>query len=42
VPAAVDAVRKWLYSPAVLHGAPVSVETTVDVNFSLAPATGSR
>lgn len=35
VPAALDAVKSRVYSPAIVNGAPVSVETTVDVNFSL-------
>ncbi|HTV57287.1 MAG TPA: energy transducer TonB [Verrucomicrobiae bacterium] len=34
--AAMDAVRQWRYSPTVLDGALVEVETTVTVNFSLA------
>ncbi|HWB85921.1 MAG TPA: TonB family protein [Bryobacteraceae bacterium] len=38
VPAAMDAVRKWAYSPTLLNGQPVEVETTVDVNFVPADA----
>jgi TonB family protein len=33
--AAVDAVMKWLYSPAILDGEPVESETQVDVNFTM-------
>jgi zinc protease len=33
--AAVDAVRKWRYSPTLLNGDPVAVETIIDVVFSL-------
>lgn len=33
--AAMDAVRKWRYSPTLLSGEPVEVETTITVNFSL-------
>ena len=38
--AALDAVRQWTYKPYVLKGAPVTVLTTVTVNFHLndAPA----
>jgi protein TonB len=35
-PAAVDAVRQWLYRPFLLNGEPVEVETTVTVTFQLA------
>jgi protein TonB len=31
--AAVSAVRQWTYKPYLLHGNPVTVETTVTVNF---------
>ena len=34
-PAAVDAVRQWLYKPFLLNGEPVEVETTVTVTFQL-------
>jgi len=37
VPAALDAVRKWRYSPALLNGKPVSVTTTLHVTFKLNP-----
>jgi protein TonB len=35
VPAAVDAVRQWVYQPTVLNGEPVEVLTTILVNFTL-------
>jgi TonB family protein len=35
-PAAMDAVKQWVYQPTILNGAPVAVSTTVTVNFSLA------
>ena len=35
VPAAVDAVRRWLYAPAIANGVPATVESTVDVSFFL-------
>lgn len=31
--AAVEAVRQWVYKPYLLNGQPVSVDTTVVVNF---------
>jgi protein TonB len=34
-PAAIDAVRQWLYRPYVLNNEPVEVETQITVNFSL-------
>jgi TonB family protein len=34
---AVEAVSQWLYSPTLLNGEPIEVDTTVMVNFSLAP-----
>jgi periplasmic protein TonB len=36
VPAAIEAVRQWLYRPYVLNNEPVEVETQITVNFSLA------
>jgi periplasmic protein TonB len=33
--AALDAVRKWVYSPTLLNGSPVPVIMTVTVNFTL-------
>jgi protein TonB len=35
IQSAMDAVRKWRYSPTTLNGQPVEVETTIDVVFSL-------
>jgi TonB family protein len=35
VQAAMTAVKQWTYKPTLLNGVPVSVLTTVDVNFSL-------
>lgn len=34
-PAALDAVRQWLYEPTLLNGQPVEVILVVDVNFRL-------
>ena len=36
-PAAIEAVKQWKYRPYLLNGEPVGVETTVTVNFTLAP-----
>jgi TonB family protein len=36
VPAALEAVKQWVYSPTLLNGQPVAVETEVDVHFTLA------
>jgi protein TonB len=33
--AASDAVSQWVYRPTLLNGKPVTVLTTVDVNFTL-------
>jgi protein TonB len=35
-PAAIEAVKRWKYKPYLLNGEPVEVETTVEVNFTLA------
>jgi protein TonB len=35
VPAAIDAVRQWLYRPYVLNGEVIEVETQITVNFTL-------
>lgn len=32
---ALDAVRQWTYTPVLLNGAPVEVETTINVNYTL-------
>jgi protein TonB len=37
VQAAMDAVKQWLYKPYYLNGEPVEVETTININFTLAP-----
>jgi TonB family protein len=34
-PAAIEAVKQWKYRPFLLNGEPVSVETQVQVNFTL-------
>jgi len=34
-PAAIDAVRQWRYRPYLLNGAPVEVQTLVNVTFTL-------
>jgi protein TonB len=36
VQSATDAVQQWVYRPTLLNGEPVSVLTTVDVNYTLA------
>ena len=33
--AAVPAVRQWRYSPTLLNGQPVEVDTTIEVIFTL-------
>ena len=35
IPAALEAVKQWVYKPTMLNGSPVEVVTTIDVNFSL-------
>ena len=35
-PAAVEAVKQWVYQPTLLNENPVEVETEIDVNFTLA------
>ena len=37
VPAALEAVRQWLYKPTLLNGEPVEVATIIDVNFTVEP-----
>ena len=34
-PAAIEAVRRWVYQPTLLNGDPVEVATTVNVNFRI-------
>jgi protein TonB len=31
--AAVDAVKSWIYKPAVLNGTPIETQTQVNLNF---------
>ena len=35
VPAAVEAVKQWVYRPTVLNGTPVEVIAPIDINFIL-------
>jgi len=35
ISSAVDAVKQWVYKPTLLNGQPVTVITTVDVNYTL-------
>jgi TonB family protein len=35
VPAAIEAVKQWVYDPMLVNGVPVRVRTQVDVNFTL-------
>jgi protein TonB len=35
VPAALEAVKQWVYKPTLLNGEPVEVVTQIDVNFTL-------
>jgi TonB family protein len=35
VPAALEAVKQWVYKPTLLNGQPVEVATQINVNFSL-------
>jgi TonB family protein len=35
VPAALEAVKQWVYQPTLLNGNPVEVQTQIDVNFTL-------
>jgi protein TonB len=35
IQASLDAVKQWVYKPTLLNGGPVSVETTIDINFTL-------
>jgi protein TonB len=35
VQAALDAVKDWVYRPTLLNGNPVTVVTSIDVNFTL-------
>jgi TonB family protein len=35
IPAALEAVKNWVYQPTLLNGQPVEVATQIDVNFTL-------
>jgi protein TonB len=35
VPAALDAVKQWVYQPTLLNGEPVELRTQISVNFTL-------
>jgi TonB family protein len=35
IPAALDAVRQWVYKPTLLNGQPVEVMSEIEVNFTL-------
>jgi TonB family protein len=35
VPAAMEAVKQWVYAPTLVNGEPVEVMTQIDVNFTL-------
>jgi protein TonB len=35
VQSALDAVRQWKYTPTLLEGNPVEIDTTIDVIFEL-------
>jgi protein TonB len=35
IPAALEAVKQWVYQPTLLNGEPVEVITQIDVNFTL-------
>ena len=37
VPAAMEAVKQWVYQPTLLNGQPVEVVTQVEVNFTVEP-----
>ena len=39
---AVEAARQWIYKPYLLNGQPTEVETTININFSLADATATQ
>ena len=45
LPSAMNAVKQWRYSPALLNGHPVEVDTTIDVEFhatGVAPSLGAE
>jgi TonB family protein len=39
--AAIESVSKWRYSPTLLNGNPIEVDTTIQVNFTLQPSAES-
>jgi TonB family protein len=39
---AIDAVRQWKYKPYLLNGEPTEVQTTININFSLADSTATQ
>ncbi len=41
-PAAIEAVRQWVYQPTLLNGKPVEVMTQIDVNFAFAEETAAK
>lgn len=42
MPAALDAVKQWVYQTTLLNGNPVEVVTQIDVNFTLVQWDGKR
>jgi protein TonB len=41
IPAALDAVKTWVYQTTLLNGDPVEVQTQIDVNFTLSEEGGN-
>jgi TonB family protein len=37
VQSAIDAVRQWEYEPTYLNGNPIEVQTSITINYTLAP-----
>jgi protein TonB len=35
--AAIEAVSQWRYTPTLLNGEPIEIDTTISVNFRLLP-----
>ena len=42
IPAALDAVKTWVYQTTLLNGEPVEVVTQIDVNFTLSDEGGNN
>jgi len=42
IPAAIEAVKQWRYTPFLVKQTPVEVETTVEVTFALHSGVGTR